>query len=91
MITTIILIKTEQTQINDVGNKLAELEGVTEVYSVTGRYNLIAVLRNKKLDDIDEIVTKKINAINGIKKTETMMAYRLISKFDIAGMFDLGS
>ncbi|MBN1118981.1 MAG: Lrp/AsnC ligand binding domain-containing protein [Bacteroidales bacterium] len=91
MITTIILIKTEHAKINDVGNKLAELEGVSEVYSVTGRYNLIAVLRNKNLDDIDEIVTEKINGIEGIKKTETMIAYRLISKFDIAGMFDLGS
>jgi len=91
MITTIVLIKTEHTQINNVGNKLAEFEGVTEVYSVTGRYNLIAVLRNKKLDDIDEIVTNKINAIEGIKKTETMIAYRLMSKFDIAGMFDMGS
>ncbi|MBN2348015.1 MAG: Lrp/AsnC ligand binding domain-containing protein [Bacteroidales bacterium] len=91
MITTIVLIKTKHTKINDVGQKIAAIDGVTEVYSVSGKYNLIAIIRHKKMDDISEIVTEKINAVEGIKKTESIIAFRMLSKYDLAGMFDLGS
>lgn len=91
MITTIVLIKTNHSKINEVGEKLAEIEGVTEVYSVSGNYDLVAIIRYKKMDDISEIITEKINIVEGIKKTKSMIAYKLQSKHDIASMFDLGS
>jgi len=91
MITTIILINTEYKKINEVGEKLAAIDGITEVYSVSGRYNLVAVIRHRKIDDISDIVTNKITAVDGIISTESMIAYRMLSKFDVASMFDLGS
>jgi len=91
MITTIILINTEYKKINEVGEKLAAIDGITEVYSVSGRYNLVAVIRHRKIDDISDIVTNKITAVDGIIITESMIAYRMLSKFDVASMFDLGS
>ncbi|MCK3685273.1 Lrp/AsnC ligand binding domain-containing protein [Maribellus sp. YY47] len=90
MITTIVLIKTKHSKINEVGEKISAIKGVTEVYSVSGRYNLLAIIRHKEMDDISVIVTEKINAVEGIKKTESMIAYRMLSKYDLAGVFDLG-
>lgn len=89
MITTIVLIKTKHTKINEAGENIAAIKGVTEVYSVSGKYNLLAIIRHKNMDDISEIITEKISVIDGIKKTESMIAYRMLSKHDLAGVFDI--
>lgn len=90
MITAIILINTERTKVNEVGTKLSAITGVTEVYSVSGRFDLVAILRLQKHEDLSDLVTEKITQIDGITKTESMIAYRVLSKYDIASMFDLG-
>lgn len=90
MITTIVLIKTKHAKINEVGEKIAAIQGVTEVYSVSGRYNLLAIIRHKRMEDLSVVVTEKINVVEGIKKTESMIAYRMLSKHDLAEIFDLG-
>ena len=91
MITAIILINTEKNQVNTVGAQLAALEGVDEVYSVSGRYDLIALIRLKNIDDLARLATEQISKIAGITNTESMVAFKKISPGDIAGMFDLGS
>jgi DNA-binding Lrp family transcriptional regulator len=67
------------------------MEGITEVFSVSGRYDLIALIRVSDNDKLAELITEKITKIGGIIKTETMIAFRALSRYDIAGMFDLGS
>jgi DNA-binding Lrp family transcriptional regulator len=91
MITSIILINTERTKVNSAGAQLAAIEGVDAVYSVSGRYDLIAIIHLKNIDDLARLATEKLTKIDGITHTESMVAFKKISPEDIAGMFDLGS
>lgn len=91
MITAIMLINTERNRVNEAGASLAALEGVDEVYSVSGRYDLIAIIHLKEIEDLAALVTGKITEIEGITHTESMIAFKKISPGDMAEMFDLGS
>ncbi len=84
MITAVILINTERDQVNAVGEKLAEIEGIVEVYSVSGRYDLVAIIRLETNEQLAELMTEKITGVQGITATESMIAFRKISKKDIA-------
>lgn len=90
MINSIILMNVERKQINEVAEELAELSGISEVYSVSGKYDLIAVVRVKTNDDLADLVTKKILQIEAITKTETMLAFKAYSRHDLESMFNVG-
>ena len=90
MVTAIILIKTERTQINDVAEQLAEMDGVSEVYSVSGKYDLIVIVRVASNDDLADLVTKKMLRIDAIVKSETMLAFKAFSRHDLEAMFSVG-
>jgi DNA-binding Lrp family transcriptional regulator len=91
MITSIVLINAERTKINQVGEQLSAIEGVTEVFSVSGRFDLVAIIRLRRNEELADLMTGKITEIEGIVNTESMIAFKMLSKFDIASMFDLGS
>ncbi|HOI50272.1 MAG TPA: Lrp/AsnC ligand binding domain-containing protein [Prolixibacteraceae bacterium] len=91
MITAIVLINTERTRVNSVGAQLAGIDGVDEVYSVSGRYDLLAILRLPRIEELSVLITEKLSKVEGITHTESMIAFKKISAQDIAGMFDLGS
>ena len=90
MVTSIILINTERSKINEVAEKLAEMEGISEVYSVSGNYDLIAIVRVKSNDDLADLVTKKLLSIDAILKSETMLAFQAFSRHDLETMFAVG-
>jgi len=90
MVTAIILITTERTQINDVAEQLAEMDGVSEVYSVSGKYDLIVIVRVASNDDLADLVTKKMLRIDAIVKSETMLAFKAFSRHDLEAMFSVG-
>lgn len=90
MTTAIVLFNVERTSIRTVGEKLAGIEGVTEVYSVGGQYDFVAIIRLPNNDKLAELITEKIAVIDGITKTETMVAFRAFSKYDLASMFEIG-
>jgi DNA-binding Lrp family transcriptional regulator len=90
MVTSIILINTERTKINEVAEQLAEMEGVSEVYSVSGNYDLVAIIRVKSNDDLANLVTKKLLSIDSILKSETMLAFKAFSRHDLEAMFNVG-
>ena len=90
MVTSIILINAERTKINEVAEQLAEMEGISEVYSVSGKYDLIVVARVKTNDDLANLVTKKLLTINAILKSETMLAFKAFSRHDLEAMFNIG-
>jgi DNA-binding Lrp family transcriptional regulator len=90
MVTSIILINTERTKINEVAEQLAEMEGISEVYSVSGNYDLIAIVRVKSNDDLANLVTNKLLSIDSILKAETMLAFKAFSRHDLEGMFAVG-
>lgn len=91
MVTSIVLINCERAHINDVSQKLLEFEGVTEVFSVAGQYDLVAILRVSNNDQIAELVTEKVLGIPGISRTETLIAFKVFSKYDLEHMFAIGA
>ncbi|MCP4295878.1 MAG: Lrp/AsnC family transcriptional regulator [Proteobacteria bacterium] len=90
MVTSILLINTERTKINETAERLAETEGISEVYSVSGKYDLVAIVRVDKNDDLAELVTKQLLKIDSITNTETMLAFQAYSKHDLESMFSIG-
>jgi DNA-binding Lrp family transcriptional regulator len=91
MINAIILINAERTKINAVAEQLVNLEGITEVYSVSGRFDLVAIIRLPHNDDLAELITEKVTKVDGITKTESMVAFKTLTKQDVANMFELGN
>lgn len=90
MVTSIILIHAERTKVNVVAERLIEIEGISEVYSVSGQYDLVAIARVKNNDEVANLVTSKMYDIDGIVKTETMLAFKAYSRHDLEAMFSVG-
>jgi DNA-binding Lrp family transcriptional regulator len=89
LVTSIILINAERTHINDVAERLVEISSISEVYSVSGNYDLIAIVRVKSNDELSDLVTNKMKEIDGITRTESMLAFRAYSRHDLDAMFSL--
>jgi DNA-binding Lrp family transcriptional regulator len=90
MVTAFVLIDVERGRIVDVADRLAGTEGVAEVHSVAGRYDLVAVVRVPTNEAMADLVTSGLLAIDGITRTETLPAFRAHSRHDLETMFDLG-
>jgi DNA-binding Lrp family transcriptional regulator len=90
MVTSIILMNVERTRINEVAELLKTLPGISEVYSVSGNYDLVAIVRVATNDELADLVTKKMHSIEAIEKTETMLAFRAYSRHDLEAMFAVG-
>jgi DNA-binding Lrp family transcriptional regulator len=84
------MFSVERTKIQSVGEQLAAIPGITEVYSVGGQYDFVAIIRLPNNDALADLVTEKITKVEGIIKTETMVAFRAFSRYDIASMFEIG-
>jgi DNA-binding Lrp family transcriptional regulator len=91
MVTAIVFVKAEVSRIPDVAEQIAALSGVSEVYSVTGKIDLIAIVRVAGHDQIAEVVPDQLNKIAGVLSTETHIAFRTYSTHDLEAAFSLGS
>lgn len=91
MVTAIVFVKAEVARIPDVAERLAALPGISEVYSVTGSVDLIAIVRVASHDQIAETVPDRVNKVPGVLDTETHIAFRTYSKHDLDAAFALGS
>ena len=90
MVTAIVLMNADRMQIKDVAQKLVDMHQVTEVFSVAGRYDLIAMVRVKSTEEVADIITEKIGSLKGITATETLIAFRTYSRHDLEHMFSIG-
>ena len=90
MVTAIVFIHTQVDAVNSVAEAVAAIEGVSEVYSVTGDLDLVALVRVHSLDDISGVVTDAITAVPGIVNTQTHVAFRTYSRHDLETAFSLG-
>ncbi len=90
MVSAVVLLKTQRGLINEVATRLAELEGISEVYSVGGRYDLVAILRVRDNDAMAALVTEHMLKVDGIAESETLLAFRAFSRHDLESMFSLG-
>lgn len=90
MITAIVLIHTERGQTATAGEALARLPDVAEVYSVTGEYDLVAIVRVKQYEQMAEVVPQRIAAAPGVARTHTLMAFDYYSRHDLDRMWGIG-
>jgi DNA-binding Lrp family transcriptional regulator len=87
MVNAVVLIEAEPDKIQRLAEQLVEIEGVPEVFSVAGRYDLVAILRVPENEHVADIVSSKIRNLDGIARTETLIAFRVYSREDIEGVF----
>lgn len=89
MVTSIILMTIDRLKVNDVAQKLTNIDGISEVYSVSGNYDLVAIARVSNNDELAELVTSKFVEIDGIETTDTMLAFKAFSNHDLESMFSV--
>lgn len=90
MVTAIVFVNAETDRIPEIAQEIAALDGVTEVYSVTGNIDLVAMVHVRELDDLAAVVSDRLNKVAGILETETHIAFRAYSKHDLEAAFSLG-
>ncbi len=90
MVTAIVLMNLERSGIEATAQQIAEIPGVSEVYSVSGRYDLIALLRVKSNEELARLVTRSLREVESILSTETLIAFQAYSIHDLEAMFSLG-
>ncbi|MCW5952222.1 MAG: Lrp/AsnC ligand binding domain-containing protein [Propionibacteriaceae bacterium] len=91
MITAIVFVKADTARIPEVAQQIADLDGVSEVYSVTGTIDLIALVRVRTMDDVAATVADQLNKVPGVVDTETHVAFRTYSTHDLEAAFSLGA
>jgi DNA-binding Lrp family transcriptional regulator len=87
MITTIVLIKCDPKEIPHCATRLAGIDGVSEVYSVSGEWDLVAIVRVPEYERIAQVVTEEFAKVAGIDRTQTLTAFRAYSKRDVESAF----
>ncbi len=90
MLTAFILIEADREGLAHLGPQLAAVEGVAEVYTLTGEWDFIAVVRVREHDDLAKVVTQHLTQLEGIERTQTMVAFQQFSAHDLEAMFGLG-
>jgi DNA-binding Lrp family transcriptional regulator len=89
MATAIVLLNVEAQKTAKIAETIAAIPGVTEVYSVAGNYDLVAIVRVSDNEALADIVTEQIRSVPGIRTSQTLIAFRAYSSFDLASMFDI--
>jgi DNA-binding Lrp family transcriptional regulator len=90
MITAIVFVKADVARIPEVAEAIAAIEGISEVYSVTGQIDLIALVRVRNHEDVASVVADRLNKVPGVASTETHIAFRAYSRHDLESAFSLG-
>lgn len=91
MITAIVLVSAEVDRIPEVAQVIAEIPGVSEVYSVAGDVDLVAIVRVHTHDEVADTIAGSLNRTDGVLATTTMIAFRAYSRHDLEAAFSLGS
>jgi len=90
MITTIVMVAVESDRIPEVAQQIADIDGVSEVYSVAGDVDLIAIVRVREFEQIADVIAGRISKVPGVVATDTHVAFRAYSRHDLDVAFDIG-
>jgi DNA-binding Lrp family transcriptional regulator len=90
MVNAIVLLKVRPDRINEAAQELVELDGVSEVYSVAGQYDLVVMIRARGEDQVASVVTESMLKVQGLESSETLIAFRAFSRHDLERMFSIG-
>jgi len=90
VITAIVMINAATDSIPEVAQGIADLDGISEVYSVAGHFDLIAVVRVKSYDEVADVIAARLSKVPGVRDTETHIAFRAYSRHDLEAAFAIG-
>ena len=90
MITAIVMIKADVHRIPEVAEAIADIDGVSEVYSVTGGVDLIAMVRVRRHEDLADVIPGRVNKVPGVTSSDTHISFRAYSKHDLESAFAIG-
>ncbi len=90
MLTAFLLVKANRQGLAHLGAELADVDGVAEVYTVTGEWDFIAIVRVREHDDLAKVVTQHLTRLDDIERTQTMVAFQQFSNHDLEAIFGLG-
>lgn len=90
MITAIVMLQVARDCIPQVAEQLTDMPGISEVFSVSGRYDLVAIIRTETNEELADLVTGHMLKVQGITNSETLVAFKVYSKHDLESMFSVG-
>jgi DNA-binding Lrp family transcriptional regulator len=90
MVTTVVLAVCDIHRISETAQAVADIEEVSEVYSVAGDYDLVIMVRVRNHDDLARVVSEQIAKVDGIERTQTLVAFKVYSRHDVEAMFSVG-
>lgn len=90
MVTAVVLIKAQTDKVTALAEQMADIDGVSEVFSVAGQYDLVALVRVRENEDLARVISDKVRKLPGIVSSETLIAFKVYSKKDIEAAFSLG-
>jgi DNA-binding Lrp family transcriptional regulator len=90
MLTAFILVKSTRESLTSLGPRLADVGGIAEVYTVTGEWDFVAIVRVREQDELADVVTQRLTRLEGVERTQTMVAFQQFSAHDLEAMFGLG-
>lgn len=91
MITSIVMVSVVPDRIPEVAQQIADLDGVSEVYSVAGDVDLVAIVRVREFDQIAEVIAGRLSKVDGVLGTDTHIAFRAYSRHDLEAAFAIGA
>ncbi len=90
MVTAFILMNVERPRLKSIADDLLAIDGIAEVYSVAGPFDLVAIARVREHEQLNDLVTERVGALDGIESTETLIAFRSFAKKDLGLLWDIG-
>ena len=90
MVNAVVLIQCEIDSIPEAAQAIADIEGISEVYSVAGEWDLVAVVRVQDHEDLASVIPGGVAKVEGVERTETLIAFQVYSKHDLEAMFSVG-
>jgi DNA-binding Lrp family transcriptional regulator len=90
MVNAVVLIQCEIDEIPEAAQAIADIDGITEVYSVAGEWDLVAIVRVAEHEDLAKVIPGGVAKVEGVERTETLIAFQVYSKHDLEAMFSVG-
>ena len=90
MVNAVVLIQCEIDAIPEAAQAIADIEGISGVYSVAGEWDLVAIVRVPNHEDLAMVIPGGVAKIEGVERTETLIAFQVYSKHDLEAMFSVG-
>ena len=90
MVTALVLLNVDRDRVNEVAEQLAGQSGISEVYSVAGQYDLVAIIRVRDNEGLADLVTKHLLKVKGVTRSQTLIAFQVFSRHDLETMFSIG-